>query len=318
MARLTAFHAEWIAERSHYVTEIRTAHHEAREAAALTRARLLAVAAALAHNLDTLESLVRPILGDAPHLDGTAASRQEGAPEHQIHSRGRLLYLFRDWVWGSSENDVVLEAFGGMLTEIPAGGTVLALGAGAMALPLAVARRIAARRLIGVDLDPVLCLAVDRLLGGETLSLYEIPREPRDLASVVRRHDLMVPLDERDPACEVVLADAGEWVPDGSVDLLLTPFVIDVAGADARALLARWWAWIRPGGWWFHVGPMTFRSPHRAHAYTCDELFDGMERGGLLVRHERELEIPHLASPLAGRTQTFRVRLLAARVAGSV
>jgi hypothetical protein len=317
-ARLAAFQAEWTAERSRYVTEIRTAHREAREAAAFTRARLLAVAAALAHNLDTLESLVRPVLGDTLDRDGTAERRREGAPEPQLHSRGRLLYLFRDWVWGSSENAVVLEAFGGLLPEIPAGGTVLALGAGAMALPLAVARRTAARRLIGVDLDPVLCLAMDRLLGGATLSLYEVPREPRDLASVVRRHDLLVPLDERDPPCDVVLADAGEWVPDGRVDLLLTPFVLDVAGADARALLERWWAWLRPGGWWLHVGPLTFRSPHRAHAYTCEELFEGLERRGLLVRRECELEIPHLASPLAGRTQRFRVRLLAARVTGSV
>src|SRR5262245_3033029 len=94
MARLAAFHAEWTAERYRYVTEIRTAHHEARAAAALTRARLLAIAAALEHNLDTLDSLLRPVLGDTPDLDGTAESRLEGAPEHQIHSRGRLLYLF--------------------------------------------------------------------------------------------------------------------------------------------------------------------------------------------------------------------------------
>jgi hypothetical protein len=317
-ARLAAFHAEWIAERARYVTEIRTAHREAGAAAPLTRARLLTVAAALTHNLDTLEALVRPVLRDAPDHDDPAASRQEGAPEHPIHSRGRLLYLFRDWGWGARENAVVLEAFGDLLTAIPAGGTVLALGAGAMALPLAVARRTAARRLIGLDLDPVLCLAVDRLLGGETLALYEVPREPRDLASVARRHDLMVPLEARDPACAVVLADAGEWGPDGRVDLLLTPFVIDVAGADARALLERWWAWIRPGGWWLHVGPLMFRSPHRAYAYTGEELFEGLESRGLLVQRACELEIPHLASPLAGRTQTFRVRLLAARVTGSV
>src|SRR5262245_15601089 len=118
MARLAAFHAEWTAERYRYGTEISTAHREDREAVALTRARLLAVAAALAHNLDTLESLVRPLLGDAPDLDGTEESRREGAPAHPIHSRGRLLYLFRDWVWGASENDVVLEAFGDLLTEI--------------------------------------------------------------------------------------------------------------------------------------------------------------------------------------------------------
>src|SRR5262245_15587773 len=71
MARLAAFHAEWTAERYRYVTEIRTAHREACEAAALTRARLLAVAAALAHNLDTIEPLLRPVLGDAPDLDST-------------------------------------------------------------------------------------------------------------------------------------------------------------------------------------------------------------------------------------------------------
>lgn len=296
--------AEWNAERAVYVRQILGARRGATDAgtAALTRSRLTAVADAFEHNANVIGSLLAPLLALA---DGAAELSETSA-----HKRGFLAYLFRDWVWGQSEIDELLTGVSTSLPDFTA-EHLLAVGGGAMRLPRDLARRLGATKVTVVERDPVLCCAVDRLQAGDALELFEIPVTPRNLASVAALRTLE--WTDEAPPLDIVLADARSWEPREPVDVLLTPFVLDVAGADAIELIERWTSWLRPEGWWIDVGPLGFRSPATPACYTIEEVRDRLPSLGLDVRGQNSFDMNHLASPLSGRVQRYTIEVTVAQ-----
>lgn len=276
----------------------------------LTRARLTTVADALEHNLDVTRALLAPVLSAAPPVgialeQGTAGNRAPLPLRDLAWS-----YLFRDWVWETDEYAAVHTRVMAALDQLPPAREALVIGGGAMRLPWEIALRYPRMRVSAIDRNPVLCLAVDRLLDGGHLDAWEIPPVPRDPASVAIRHRVMLPPTPAASApLHLVLGDAWEWAPETPVDWLVTPFVLDAAGGDAMALVERWSAWLRPGGWWINVGPLAFHRPWRAEAYTHAEVLRALSSEGWRVAADEAFHVPHLASPHDARTGGFHVTM---------
>lgn len=261
------------------------------------RSRLEAVGAALAHNASVLADLLAPLISKAENTVEKKPGRCPIVP-----------YLYRDWVWGADE---VADQVARLEPFLPAAPEhAVALGGGAMRLPIEVARITGAGRMTVVERDPVLCLAVDRLLSGAELNLFELPDAPRDADCVAVQHRLRI--DAGHPI-DIVLGDVRSWAPGAPVDLLVTPYIIDVARQDPIELARRWSAWLAPGATWVDIGPMLSRTRTGADCVNRDELLAVLPDLGLDIIHFERFEMTHMASPYSAAHQVHGCALTVTR-----
>ena len=199
------------------------------QASARTNARLMHIVRGFMSELSCLDGLFAPMLAIAqqqsladvePRLDEPLAATRYS--EH----------LFRDWVWGEAELGRTLSLLAPQLT-----GSIqrlAVLGAGTARLAFDLARHASVGEVVALDLNPLPFLVTDRLLRGEPVDLIEFPLVPRQLehTAIARRLEPpAVPVDN----LRLVWADA-VWLPftDGSLDVVVTPWFIDVVDADCR------------------------------------------------------------------------------------
>lgn len=312
--------AEWTAESRLMARRVLEARSHAGDSrlGAPTRQRLQLVADATEHNLNAVDQLLRPVLdisksGHAAPA-GDPAAHGDGETKPRRHASEALPYLFRDWIWGAEEVRAPLATIAEALARLDPRSRGVVLGGGGMRLPWELAQLPGAAQVTAVERNPVLCLAMERLLAGARLDLYEIPREPRSADCVAIRHGLSLPAaPQRAAPLSLVLGDVRAWSPEQPLDWLLTPFVLDVAGADALTLIERWTAWLRPGGCWINAGPLSFRRPWAVDAYTLDEILDALPARGLSIERVELFDVPHLSSPYDARWQRFRGAITIAR-----
>src|SRR5262249_51952996 len=156
--------------------------------------------------------------------------------------------LFRDWAWGEQESAAALEAVERLATDgkaDAAAGTVAVFGAGAGRLAAGVHRTLGPARTVALDLNPLPLLVAD-LLGrrgadlrarGAPVALHESPVGPRPAADAVVPRALRCPFPAGD-GLAYVLADAlRPPLGPASVDVVVTPWFIDAAGADLPVIV---------------------------------------------------------------------------------
>ena len=232
-----------------------------------------------------------------------------------------LRYLLRDWStgesgWGQGEIINMLAALRPAFAAIGSGRPVVAAGAGAMRLPLELARELAAPSCTLIELDALLCQASAVLLSGKKLELVEIPDEPINTAAIAQT--LSLPPDwQAELEWVIQCGDANELVPaalavtkgpaarQSKGPLLFTPFIIDVAGGDILKRCRRWVEAMPVGSRWLNIGPISVREPHSRMNYGVDEVRDCLQSAGLMIDYDEQVFISHLNSPHNRRQQQY-------------
>lgn len=264
-----------------------------------TRARLERHAAANDDQRNILRKLLSPL---AMHSEQASYESHLALRTRLPSDQGLSTYypnVHRDWVWGDEENTAsleqvvaVLEASGG--EEL---GDVLVLGAGAGRLAYDIHQRGTTRRTVAVDFNPLLALIGKRLAEGETLSLYEFPIAPLEVDDIAIKQELAAPALARD-GLTFVLADAlRPPFAAGSVDTVITPWLIDIISEDTKLFARRINHLLKPGGRWVNFGSLTYGHPDRSRRYGPDEIEEIVTSSGFSPSEKRNATIPYMASP---------------------
>ena len=217
--------------------------------------------------------------------------------------------IHRDWGW-SSDNDEAADAqraVSDVVAERPL-GRLLVLGAGACRLTQDLHHRHGATLTVAVDLNPLPFFVAQRLLRGESVSLFEFPAWPLDSKHPCVERQLASPWPA-DPRIELLFADGLKPpVRAGTFDSVLTPWFIDHVPSDMRSLFARLWELLPVGGRWLNFGPLIYREEHTPleHRYCVDEVLELVREAGFRVERYSFRRMKYMQSPAStqGRTET--------------
>ena len=273
----------------------------------LTRERLVATDCALARRRDDVLRLIAPLgLGDLDFETGDDPERR--LANKLPASQGLASYfdnIFRDWCWNNGENErlaaVVCE-----LTDAAGlvdAGRVLTLGAGACRLPYDLHRQWRPAQSIVVDFNPLLLLTAIAVMRGADVELDEIPLAPRTLADTTRRQSLAAPapLDlANDDSFLTILGDVTNLpFADGQMDVVVTPWLIDIVGADFAELVRRINVELVADGLWINTGSLAFLTNDPATQLSADEVLAMVAANGFEIVASRRDRVPYLCSPLS-------------------
>lgn len=220
--------------------------------------------------------------------------------------------IHRDWVWGQKENQKSLEC---LLPHLPKDGgdlTFAFLGVGACRLPFDIHSALKPKRSYAIDINPLLLLAAKSIVQKSEIQLYEFPIAPKDLASHAVLQTLVAPhaLDE---SFQFLFADAmNPPFMSGSLDVLVTPWFIDVVPQDLALLLPRLNRCLKNGGRWVNFGTLAFSANAISKRYSYEEVLEIVAASGFSISEVTRAKIPYLASPFSSHARVEEVFSFAA------
>lgn len=303
MKDVASWRATWSQHALHFEQEtvLTLAHWQAEvappEVLPRTRARLERLIEGKKREL----SLVTPLFAEL---------KDEAASPEALHApgvRSRLAVfdcyenVFRDWCWGGEESQRLVS-----LSKPLAGARferVAVYGAGAARFALELHRELAPKWTFALDQNPLPLWLANRVLHGEVLELYEYPVSPVYERNAVLLQQLQTPVPC--PAgLRLLLADAlhPPFAPN-SLDLVVTPWFVDVCGADLRVVAHDIHRVLRQGGAWWILGPLDFDT-WLSRAYCFEEVRELVEQGGFDVVHSQCENLPYFQSPYSGSQRT--------------
>ncbi len=269
-----------------------------------TRARLVRLRDGYREQARLVGALLEPLaLATLPIPHATPLAFATRLPLTQdLHSY--YVNVHRDWCWGAVENAgahrLVSTALAGR------GARLLVLGAGACRLAYDLHQQSDRALTVALDINPLLLLAAQQLVGGGRLTLYEFPIAPRTSADVAVRRELAAPAPAR-PGLSLVFADAwrAPFAPQ-SFDAVVTPWLIDIVDVDLESVAAAVNRLLAPGGRWVNFGSLAFpwRSP--ARQYGPDEVREIVAAAGFDAGALEDEELAYMCSPASrhGRLET--------------
>ncbi|MEO8225748.1 MAG: hypothetical protein ABI661_13165 [Gammaproteobacteria bacterium] len=263
----------------------------------LTRERLTRLIQACGDQARRLTELLAPLaLHKAQAGLATHLALQTRLPTDQ----GLTTYyqnIHRDWAWGDTENAESLKLVSSALGPAGQADSVAVLGAGAGRLAYDLHRQLRPSATLAVDFNPLLALVADRAANGTGTELWEFPLAPRSLADHAVLRSLVAPVPAPD-GFTVLLADVlRPPVVGGSLDLVVTPWVVDILPEDFRIFAARVNGLLKPGGRWVCFGSLAFSQPEAASRYSLEEVLAIIMDSGFGEPEVREDEIPYMCSP---------------------
>ncbi|MEZ5566538.1 MAG: hypothetical protein R3F24_14005 [Gammaproteobacteria bacterium] len=277
----------------------------------LTRERLTLMADAFTDQAQRLATLLAPLeLQGSRTALATHLAMQTRLPVDQ----GLTTYyanVHRDWAWGDEENSassrLVMDVIG---DQTPENMVVLGAGAGRLAYDLHQAVQPAVT--VVLDFNPLLSLIARRAADGTETGLWEFPIAPRSLSDHALLRTLVAPEPVND-GFHVVLADVlyPPLLP-GTIDLIVTPWVVDILPEDFRSLACRINGLLKPGGRWICFGSLAFSQPEAAGRYSLEEALAIIMDSGYAEPAVREDEIPYMCSPASRHGRRELVLTIAA------
>jgi N2227-like protein len=227
-------------------------------------------------------------------------------------------HIFRDWVWGDKESEATLALVGALVgtrsdhVREPL-GRLGVFGAGAGRLAVDVHRMFGPIETVALDHNPLPLLVAERLIRGEIVELPEFPVAPHSEEDVVVARRIEAPAHARvrdrppDDALgpnprgfSFVFADAlRPPFAAGSLDSVLTPWFVDVVGADLRETAAVINRVLRPGGRWINLGPLRFKEVI-SRSYMVEEVWEIVSLGGFDIVARERRDLPYFDSPVSG------------------
>ncbi len=310
--------AEW---RSRFALQLRELEHDAARAehalanetrSALTRERLAGLREACLAQAQQLRELLAPL--DVP---GSTAARETylALRTRLPPGQGLLSYaanVHRDWCWGAAENqasrDLVLDALGGAAHD----GRLLVLGAGAGRLAYDLHEQADPALTLGLDFNPLMLLIAQRVARGEALELIEFPLAPRRLVDQAVRRTLKAPAPAR-AGFRLLLADAlRPPLVAGSLDAVVTPWLVDILPEQLPLLAARINGLLRPGGRWITFGSLAFGPEDATARLSFEEVLEAIHGAGFSPPSHRHDTLPYLCSPASSHGRHELVATIAA------
>lgn len=277
----------------------------------LTRDRLMLLNRAYVDQARRLQELLAPLGAFSPQgAMATHLALRTRLPADQ----GLTTYypnVHRDWAWGADENSLCHDLVAGTLGPGPVGSLVV-LGAGAGRLAWDLHQSGQAERTFAVDFNPLLMLIAARMVRGEELALWEFPLAPRRLADHARLRTLSAPAATR-PGFQLLLADAlrAPFMAN-SIDVVLTPWLVDILPEDLAVVAARVNGLLRPEGRWICFGSLAWTGRDPATCYSFEEALAIISEAGFTPPEVREDEIPYMCSPASRHGRRERVVTLTA------
>jgi hypothetical protein len=272
-----------------------------------TRARVRRVAEALAADLGVIEELFRPLVpqgyGAPPAVDVSGAEGRSPVLDCYEH-------LFRDWIWGESESRSALELVRALSPQAGPRAVVLGVGTGRLAADMQ--RELGLEFTLGIDNNPLPLLAFEALSRGRALDLCEYPVAPNSADEVAIRRRLTLPFPIPN-GLHVALGDAlAPPIAPASVDLVVTPWLIDATGSDPRVTARAVARLLPPGGIWANFGPLRFTGSVSS-ALSVEEVHEVVGASGFELVQQFRRDLPYFDSPHSGSRRTDTVFAFAAR-----
>ncbi len=203
--------------------------------------------------------------------------------------------LYRDWVWGQEENKLTADIVSAHLAKEDV-NKLIVLGAGAGRLALDLHHAWQSSMTIATDINPLLVMAAEYLLQGETLPFVEFPLQPRTSEYVAVEHNIV---GEKKPEnFHFIFSDAVKpSVKRGSFDTVVTPWFIDIQPLEFGRFLRQLNHYVPTGGRWVNFGSLVFNQRRDKLCYSIDEVKAIAEAQGFTIDDIQEHEIPYLKSP---------------------
>lgn len=235
--------------------------------------------------------------------------------------------VLRDWGWGEAENAA---AFAVLKKALDAGapdaegkkshtlGVTAVLGAGAGRLAVDCHNYLSPSQTIAVDINPFLSLCLKRIVEGRALNLYEFPMAPVDQENFAVR----VRCEAKQPTKEhfyIVLADAmNPPFNKGSIQTLITPWLIDIVPQDSRAFFKRLNHALPIGGRWINFGSLAYNHKQAHVCYSREEVLELAKEAGFAIESVHEEEIPYLQSPHSSQKRFEKIFCFSAKKIANV
>jgi uncharacterized protein YbaR (Trm112 family) len=268
---------------------------------ALTRRRLERLLSASARHRKSLQQILAPI--DVQSRNGSYESHLALRTRLPIDQALGTYYanVHRDWAWGEEENAASLEqvqlALAAGSGPAIAGGDLLVLGSGASRLAYDMHTQLNPSRTVALDFNPLLLLIAQSVVGGSELELQEFPLAPKSLDDVAVARTLRAPA-QAPAGLSFVLADVlRSPFRNGSFDIVVTPWLIDIVAEDLPVLAARINRLLKKGGRWVNFGSLAFDHPECARRYSAEETVSIVEHSGFGTPVVHEAIIPYMCSP---------------------
>ncbi len=307
---------DWGAQRAHFSRETQATRDVVLAQLAgqalpnTTRQRLQRLYDRLERHLEEVDGLYESAgvpASDAP------LSRDGRVPGEGI-ATAYFAQIHRDWGWGTGEPEAALEILLDVLGDRRP-RRMLVLGAGACRLPVDLHRAAGIETTLALDINPVPFFVARRMIAGETLTLTEFPRCPRDSQRVAVERTLRNS-NAGAEGFHLLFANGLEPpVPDASFDLVLTPWFIDQVPKDLATLIPTIHRVLRKDGAWLNHGPLLYQPTHTqpAHRYREDEVHELTEAAGFsLVRHRWD-RLLYMESPDGSQGRTEGIATFLAR-----
>lgn len=216
--------------------------------------------------------------------------------------------IHRDWVWGDEENAASLAEVRAALEESGGEdvGDTIVLGSGAGRLAYDLHQSLGAAHTFAVDFNPLLALIGQRVTTGGSVDLYEFPIAPRSATDLALKQTLSAPEPARE-GLTFVLADVlRPPFAKACVDLVVTPWLIDIVSEDTEVFAQRMNQLLKPGGRWLNFGSLTYSHADRSRRYGAEEILDIVKDSGFETTSVRDTTIPYMCSPHSrhGRRET--------------
>lgn len=298
----------------------------------LTRQRLEAQKTAAEEHRKKLREILAPL--DIQSMQGSFESflalRTRLPIEQGIHTY--YANIHRDWAWGDEENRASLEQIRNTVAgQVAAGvandskaspgnrlGDTLVLGAGACRLAYDMHMQMDTARTVAMDFNPLLLLIAKRVMKGQEAQLYEFPLAPLSQDDFAVKRTLSAPEPVRD-GFSFLFGDAlRPPIAPGSLDTVVTPWLIDIVNDDLPNQAARINTLLKPGGRWINFGSLAFEHPLRARRYGAPETLAIVENSGFGAPFPVENTIPYMCSPASRHARSEKVFSFAAVKAETV
>lgn len=276
--------------------------------------RLRRVTQAEQTNCERLKGLVPELLQQCGTQDSSAHSSLSILGNRIAGTQHLESYwntAFRDWSWGAGEVQSALQWLSSVIQSDCKNAAILGSGAGGLASALATQHSTTAWW--AVDINPALLQVHRRMNEGETLSLFEIPLNPKGLDHVAYEQKLSAS-GAKPNNLTLLASDALQpCFRPKSLEAIVTSWFVDIIPEDFKNFARRMNPLLSAGGTWIIHGPQGFSDPFSSSSYTDEEACLILQDSGFEVRSVEQREQPYLHSPHGRQKRLEQVSLIVAQ-----
>lgn len=283
-----------------------------------TKNRLEKLILAYEFNQKQIEKLLLPLFNKAP--------TELNAFSDLIPSQQTLaLYLnniFRDWSWGTQENENYIEAISKALGNQWHTDEILILGSGSSRLSMDFHLKYKPKFTFALDFNPLLLFIAQKMLSHEDFKLFEIPFpviEKENISKKWTLHNTILENQLSKQHFQLIFGDIQNLpFKSESFSCVLTPWVIDILPMDFEKLAERVNNLLPIDGEWINFGPLGFMHSKESICHTRSEIVEVLESKGFEVEINTTQAINYLNSPVSSQKRIEEVLIFKARKKKSV